>query len=203
MIRRAFRFVFRGPGEWRAGWRFLAFFVIAFVLVKAAYWCVIRVTGYMEQTGWKRELGFWPAAILLSALFGAAHLSKPHETFLDIANIALLGLFWSFTVRRSGSVWFAVGFHAMSDFADLVLYAAPNTGNGGQPLPGHLLNVTYRGPEWLTGGACGMEASVFSLLIVVAMFALFHRLHPQVRWRPEDVAPVAHARELVSNVTGA
>ncbi len=73
----------------------------------------------------------------------------------------------------------------MSDFADLVLYAAPNTGNGGRPLPGHLLNVNYRGPEWLTGGVCGMEASVFSLLTVLALFALFHRLYPEVRWKPE------------------
>jgi membrane protease YdiL (CAAX protease family) len=121
-------------------------------------------------------MGFWPAATLLSLLFGAAHLSKPNETALDIASIVFFGLFWCFTVRRTGSVWFAVGFHAMSDYADIVLYSAPNTGNEGRAVPGHLLDIVYSGPAWLTGGPCGMEASLFSFVAVFAMWLLFARI---------------------------
>lgn len=40
----------------------------------------------------------------------------------------------------------------MSDYADMVLFAQPNTGNNGQSLTGHLLNVSYHGPEWVRGG---------------------------------------------------
>ena len=120
-------------------------------------------------------MGFWPAAVLLSLLFGAAHLTKPHETAMDIASIVFFGLFWCFTVRRTGDIWFAAGFHAMSDYADLVLYAAPNTGNGGLAVPGHLFEISFTGPTWLTGGQCGMEASVFSFVAVAAMWLLFNR----------------------------
>jgi hypothetical protein len=62
--------------------------------------------------------------------------------------------------------------------------------NGGRPLPSHLLNVSYRGPVWLTGGVCGMKASVFPLLTVLALFALFHRLYPEVCWKPETLMGV-------------
>ena len=37
---------------------------------------------------------------------------------------------------------------------------SPNTGNGGKPLHGHLLDVRFHGPEWLTGGPRGTEASL-------------------------------------------
>jgi len=119
-------------------------------------------------------IGFWPAAALLSLLFGAAHLAKPNESAMDIASIVFFGLFWCFTRRRTGSLWFAIGFHAMWNYAAMMLYAAPNTGNGGRSVPGHLLEITYDGPAWLTGGVCGMEASVFSFVA---------RGHPRVEPR--------------------
>jgi membrane protease YdiL (CAAX protease family) len=120
-------------------------------------------------------MGFWPAAVLSSLLFGAAHLAKPNETAMDIASIVLFGLLWCFTIRRTGSIWFAAGFHAMYDYANLVLYAAPNTGNGGRAVPGHLLDIAYSGPAWLSGGPCGMEASLYSFVAIGAMWLLFAR----------------------------
>ena len=121
-------------------------------------------------------MGFWPAAVLLSLLFGAAHLAKPDESAMDIAAIVCFGLFLCLTLRRTGSLWFAIGFHAMWNYTAMVIYAAPNTGNGGRSVRGHLLDVTYQGPAWLTGGVCGMEASVFTLVALVGMSALFtHR----------------------------
>ena len=107
-------------------------------------------------------MGFWLAALVLAALFGASHyFLKPMESWRDGVSVALYGLFWALTLRRTGSLWFAVGFHAMSDYADMIIFAEPNTGNHGQPLGGHLLNVTFHGPDWLTGGPCGTEASAF------------------------------------------
>lgn len=98
-------------------------------------------------------MGFWPAAVLLSAIFGAVHyFFKPMENWMDGLSVGLFELFWCFTLWRTGTLWFAIGFHAMSDYADMVLFAQPNTGNNGQSLTGHLLNVSYHGPDWLTGG---------------------------------------------------
>ena len=126
-----------------------------------------------------RGMGFWPAALLLALLFGGAHLFKPRESFLDIFNIIAFGLFWCATLKRTGNLWFAIGFHAMSDYADMVVFAEPNTGNNGQPLPGHLLNVTLHGPVWLTGGICGTEASTPALAVLIATWFVFLRRFPK------------------------
>lgn len=126
-----------------------------------------------------RGMGFWPAALLLSAAFGAVHyFVKPMETWADGVSVGLYGLFWCFTFRRTGSLWFAVGFHAMSDYADLVLFAEPNTGNKGLPVPGHLLDVAFPGPAWMTGGPCGTEASLLVFPILALLFFLFDRRFP-------------------------
>jgi hypothetical protein len=135
--------------------------------------------GYAQAT-LSQGMGFWPAAFLLSAIFGATHyFFKPMENWVDATSVGLFGLFWCFNVWRTGTLWFAIGFHAMSDFADMVLFAQPNTGNGGLPLNGHLLDITYSGPDLLTGGPRGTEASLIELVILAAMFLLFARVYPK------------------------
>jgi uncharacterized protein len=76
-------------------------------------------------------------------------------------------------------LWFAVGFHAASDYVDMVVFAEPNTGNGGMPVPGHLLNVSFNGPVWLTGGPRGTEASLLVFPVLAGLFLLFHLRHPR------------------------
>jgi hypothetical protein len=131
-----------------------------------------------------RGLGFWPGALLLSLYFGGIHyFQKPHETWLDFLNVGLIGLFFCFTVRRTGDIWLAVGWHFSFNFVSMGIMGSPNTGNeGGKPLPGHLLDSTFQGPDWLTGGATGAQASVFTLVMVVVLFALFHWRYRQARY---------------------
>jgi uncharacterized protein len=124
-------------------------------------------------------IGFWPAAIFLSSIFGLVHLIfKPQENWIDPTSVALYGMFWCLTLRRTGSLWFAIGFHAASDYADMILFAEPNTGNNGLPLPGHLLDVRFHGPEWLTGGPRGTEASLLVFVILAGLFYFFDRAYP-------------------------
>jgi membrane protease YdiL (CAAX protease family) len=110
---------------------------------------------------------FWPAAIVLSLLFGALHFfGKPNETVMDGINVTLIGLLLCFSIRRTGNLWWAIGYHAAFDFAQLFVFAAPNTGNGGNPVATALLHVRWTGPAWSTGAQCGLEASVFVLPLV-------------------------------------
>src|SRR5207247_2546236 len=65
-------------------------------------------------------IGFWRAAALLSLVFGGLHyFLKPMENLADFASVGLIGLFLCLTLRRTGSLWFAVGFHAGFDYAAL------------------------------------------------------------------------------------
>jgi membrane protease YdiL (CAAX protease family) len=157
--------------------KFALLWAAAFLLLGLAEEFAYR--GYSQATLMK-GMGFWPAAILLSAIFGAVHyFFKPMENWMDGLSVALFGLFWCFSLRRTGTLWFAIGFHAMSDYADMVLFAQPNTGNNGQSLTGHLLNVSYMGPAWLTGGPRGTEASALEFLILALLFLAFARAYPR------------------------
>jgi uncharacterized protein len=139
-------------------------------------------------------IGFWPAAVALSSLFGLVHLVfKPNEGWIDPISVSLYGLFWCLTLRRTGSLWYAVGFHAASDYTDMVVFAEPNTGNEGKPLPGHLLDVQFHGPAWLTGGPRGTEASLLVFVVLAGLFYLFHRAYPE---RAQDSSSAA-AGEMV------
>lgn len=131
-----------------------------------------------------RGVGFWPAALILSLYFGGIHyFQKPNESFLDFLNVALIGLFFCFTVRRTGDIWFATGWHFTFNFLSLGVLGSPNSGNqGGKPLAGHLLASSFEGPDWLTGGPTGAQASIFTLVMVVLLFALFHFRHRQASY---------------------
>ncbi len=74
-------------------------------------------------------IGFWAAAILLSIGFGALHyFFKPHERWEDFASTGLLGLFMCLTLRRTGSLAWAIGWHAAFDFANLFVWSGQNAG---------------------------------------------------------------------------
>ncbi len=131
-------------------------------------------------------IGFWPAAVILSSIFGLVHLIfKPHEDWIDPVSISIYGIFWCLTLRRTGSLWFAVGFHAASDYADMVVFAEPNSGNDGKALPGHLLDVTFHGPDWMTGGPRGTEASLFVFAVLAGLFFFFDKAYPARSAEPE------------------
>lgn len=131
--------------------------------------------GYVQFT-LSKGIGFWPAAILLSAIFGAVHLHNPGENWVGALGVFVTGLFWCLTLRRTGSLWFAVGMHAAFDFGETFLFSVPNSG---YLFEGHLSNATLRGPAWLTGGAVGPEGSVFDFLLLGVFFYLFHRWYPR------------------------
>jgi membrane protease YdiL (CAAX protease family) len=131
--------------------------LIAMLLVGVTEEYVFR--GYALQSLW-RGAGFWPAALITTALFAGAHLSKPHENAVDIGMIFILGVLLCLSVRITGSLWWAAGWHAAFDFGQFFVIG---TRNGGQVPVGSLFNATFPGPAWITGGELGTEASYFMI----------------------------------------
>jgi uncharacterized protein len=152
-----------------------AFFWLALFVVVGLYE-EFAFRGYVQFT-LAQAITFWPAAVFLSVMFGIKHINNPGETWPGIAGVVLSGLFWSFTLRRTGALWFAVGMHASFDFGETFVYSVPDSG---MLLPGHLSSATLAGPVWLCGGTAGPEASIFDFLILLLFFYVFHRLHPVV-----------------------
>src|ERR1700720_4076417 len=77
-------------------------------------------------------------------------------------------------LRRTGNLWFMVGFHAASDYAETFIYSTPDSGLLAR---GHLLNSTFHGPRWLTGGTIGPEGSVFAFVVFAIFFLAFSRIY--------------------------
>ena len=128
-------------------------------------------------------IGFWPAAILLSLLFAGVHSQNSGEGRIGVAAVFVVGMLWCFSIRRTGSLWFAVGMHAAFDFGETFLYSVPDSG---MILPGHLSSATMQGPAWLTGGSVGPEASVFDFLLLFISFYVIHRLYPASPSQPHN-----------------
>jgi len=122
--------------------------------------------GYALQSLW-RGAGFWPAALITTALFAGAHLPKPHENAIDIGMIFALGVVLCVSVRVTGSLWWAVGWHAAFDFGQLFIIGTPN---GGRLPQDRLFDATFPGPAWITGGELGTEASYFMIPVVLGTF---------------------------------
>jgi uncharacterized protein len=51
-------------------------------------------------------IGFWPAAFLISAAFGAALLSKSGEGWVGALSVFAWGMFGCFALLRAGNLWF-------------------------------------------------------------------------------------------------
>jgi hypothetical protein len=47
---------------------------------------------------------------------------------------------------------------------------------------GCLLNSSFHGPPWLTGGSVGPEGSLFAFIIIVNLFLVFHLFYPRARF---------------------
>lgn len=156
--------------------RFAAFYALVFLTV--GFFEEFSFRGYTLFT-LTDGMGFWRAAGVLSFVFGASHLANPGEAWVGALSAGLIGLFFCFTLRRTGSLWFAVGMHASFDWGESYMYSVPDSG---ELSPGHLLNSSFHGPRWLTGGSVGPEGSVFVFVLIALMWVAFDRMYPSRRF---------------------
>jgi hypothetical protein len=147
------------------GVEFGATYLIAFALTAISEEGALRGYGLVQLS---RAISFWPAAVVTSAIFLALHLTHNTETPIGLAQVGLVGLILAYSFRRSGALWFALGFHGAWDYAQSFIFGVPDSGVS---LPGALLQPNFHGPSWLTGGSAGPEGSVlvFPILAVLAV----------------------------------
>jgi len=158
--------------------KFAAFWGVFFLIVAFAEEFLLR--GYSLFT-LSQAIGFWPAAVLLSIAFGAIHQLNPGEAWNGLVAASCIGLFFCLTLRRTGSLWFAVGFHAAWDWGESYLYSVPDSGG---VSPGHLFKSSLHGPNWLTGGSVGPEGSALIFVLLIVLWVVFDRAYPKVKYNP-------------------
>jgi uncharacterized protein len=108
-----------------------------------------------------KVVGFWVAAVFLSFLFGASHGNNPGESPIGLVSAGLIGLVFCLTLWRTGSLWWALGFHAAWDWAQSFVFGVADSGT---MVEFHLLRTHPVGKVLLSGGATGPEGSELVLL---------------------------------------
>jgi hypothetical protein len=153
--------------------RYGLLYLAGFTLV--AFFEEFSFRGYMQAT-LASGIGFWPAAVLLAVVFGALHLGNKGEAKFGAAMAGAFGLLAAFTLWRTGNLWFAIGMHGAWDWGESFFYGVPDSG---VVLKGHLMNASFHGPAWLTGGTVGPEGSVLVAAVLLLAAIGIHCIFPR------------------------
>jgi uncharacterized protein len=136
-----------------------------FLLVALCEESLLR--GYLQYT-FSRGIGFWWGALLLSLLFGGLHGVNPGETPVGLFTAGATGLVLCLSLWYTGSLWWAIGFHAAWDFGESYFYG---TFDSGTLVDTRLMTAHPVGNALISGGSTGPEGSllIVPMLIVMAL----------------------------------
>ena len=113
--------------------------------------------------------GTWTALAISSLLFGGLHLLNPHATALGAIGIVFEGgilLAGAYVLTRR--LWLPIGIHAGWNFAEGGIFGVPTSGFASTGI----VRGEVDGPEWLSGGVFGPEASIGAVLVCIALGTL-------------------------------
>ncbi len=150
----------------------LAISALVFVFAAAAEEMLFR--GYPLQTLTRANLA-WLGVVLSSLVFASAHLGNPNIVpRLTFLNTALAGVLLAVGYLRSGSLWFPIGWHWSRNWMQGAVVGLPVSGIN-QIAPAPLLHAMNSGPDWLTGGAYGIEGGAACTIALVVSTAVIWR----------------------------
>lgn len=113
----------------------------------------------------ERFAGTWAGLAVSSALFGAAHLANPAATWTSTIFIAVeAGVLLGGVYMLTRNLWLPIGLHAAWNFTQGGIFGVPVSGLPEQGL----IDSRLQGPEILSGGPFGLEASVIALTVATA-----------------------------------
>jgi uncharacterized protein len=131
------------------------------------------LTGVLEETVIRgvvfrileKSLGSWLALGVSAAIFGILHLLNPGATLLNAAAISIeAGVLLAAAFMLTRRLWLCIGIHIAWNFTQGGIFSVAVSGGQSKGL----LQSRMVGPDWLTGGQFGAEASVVALLVCAA-----------------------------------
>ena len=134
----------------------------------------IAFRGYLFAT-LRETYGFWTAALAVTLAFGAAHGLNVGENPTGLITAALASLLFCLAIRRTGTLWWAIGMHTAWDWAESYFYGSADSG---MRSVGRLLTLQPQGGLYLSGGRDGPEGSFLCLVVLLVAFAALPLLVP-------------------------
>jgi membrane protease YdiL (CAAX protease family) len=106
--------------------------------------------------------GTWISALISAFIFGFLHIWNPNATVFSSISIALTaGVILALLYVITRQLWVPIGMHIGWNFTLGGIWGAPVSGSD----PAGMLKAQFTGPDWMTGGSFGPEASVITLAI--------------------------------------
>ncbi|MFI3060901.1 lysostaphin resistance A-like protein [Streptococcus suis] len=140
-------------------------------LILVLAWSIQGTTEELLTRGWmfsslsaKHNI---PVGILISSLFFTfLHLGNDAISLIPLLDLTLFAILACLVMLKTGNLWVIGGLHAAWNCFQGNVFAFPVSGTqAGQAF----IAVETSGPDWLSGGAFGVEGSVISLLIQAGM----------------------------------
>jgi len=164
----------------------LALWMLVFAAVGFVEELLFRGYLFHNLTAWFGAAGaMWVQAVLFalvhlpntSSAESTAGASPLYDGLRAIPSLVLIAIFFTLSYRKTGSLWFPIGFHVAWNYCLGCIFSLPVSGI---PTP-RLLDVSVSGSPVFTGGAFGPEASLLLPPIIGAMCYLLWRQpdHPQ------------------------
>lgn len=108
-------------------------------------------------------LGSWISIIVSSAVFGLVHLVNPDATMLGAIFISVeAGLLLAAAYMVTRRLWMSIGFHISWNYTQSAIFGGVVSGSIAEP---GLIKPIMDGPDLLTGGQFGIEASLTAFLL--------------------------------------
>lgn len=119
----------------------------------------------------QQSLGTRWALAISSVMFALAHFPNDGVSALGLLITVAAGWMFGVAYLRTGRLWLTAGLHFAWNFVTGTVFSLPVSGGVAK---GWIIARTS-GPEWLSGGVYGLEASAVTLLAVVAASYLLRR----------------------------
>ena len=144
------------------GWLIMLASLPACVLAGVLEEVLIRGVVFRILEQW---LGSWIALTISAVIFGALHLLNPGATLLNAAAISIeAGVLLAAAFMLTRRLWLCIGTHIAWNFTQGGIFSVAVSGGKSTGL----LQSRMAGPDWLTGGTFGAEASVVALVVCAA-----------------------------------
>lgn len=118
-------------------------------------------------------LGSWLALIINVLFFGFAHFGNPNATLWTSLAVGIeAGIILSAAYMLTKRIWFPLALHFGWNFFQAKIFGVTTSGHSFEGLIVPVIN----GPEWLTGGAFGIEGSVTAVVLCLGVSYYFLKL---------------------------
>jgi membrane protease YdiL (CAAX protease family) len=107
--------------------------------------------------------GDWIALVVSAAVFGLVHLHNPAATLTGAIFISVeAGLLLAAAYMLTRRLWLSIGFHMSWNYTQSAIFSGIVSGSVSEP---GLIRSNIKGPDILTGGSFGLEASIIAFAL--------------------------------------